>query len=289
MLGKIIKSDCGFYTVYKENGETVVLKPRGLMRHKNLKPKVGDNCLVDENSIIDIVDRKNTFIRPVISNVDYVLLITSLKKPDLSLELLDKFILNITEQDVEPIIIFTKCDLCSKEELDNLKETFEYYEKYFKVFYSSRNGIENRDKLYSILKEKISIVSGQTGAGKSFLLNLISPELALRTQEISDALGRGKHTTRVTELYRIDEMFIADSPGFSSLDFVDIDSNLLKNYYPEFVTELNKCKFDNCSHISEPGCRIKDLVNDKLIIKTRYENYVKFYKELKDKAPIYKK
>ncbi len=164
-----------------------------------------------------------------------------------------------------------------------------YYSKYYKVFYSSKNGMENRSEFDLILKGKISVLSGQTGAGKSHLLNTIYPELSLETQEISKALGRGKHTTRETTLYEIGEKFIADTPGFSSLEFYDIEPTDLKEYFPEFVELLNKCKYNQCLHISEPGCIIKEKVANGEILKSRYDSYLKIYTELKNNKPVYRR
>lgn len=290
MKGKIIKLVGGIYTVKCfEDNKIHTVKPKGVFRYHQISPKVGDDVEFNESTILKLIDRKNTFVRPQISNVDYCLLVTSLKSPDLSLELLDRFLINIIRSNVEPIIIITKCDLGTKDELERVKEYMSYYSKYYKVFYSSKEGMSNRDEFDNLLKGKISVLSGQTGAGKSHLLNTIYPELGLETQEISKALGRGKHTTRETTLYEIGEKYIADTPGFSSLEFYDIEPTDLKEYFPEFVELLNKCKYNQCLHISEPGCIVKEKVATSEILKSRYDSYLKIYTELKNNKPIYRR
>ena len=290
MKGKIIKLVGGIYTVKCfEDNKIHTVKPKGVFRYHSISPKVGDDVEFNETTILKLMDRKNTFVRPQISNVDYCLLVSSLKSPDFSLELLDRFLINIIRSNVEPIIIITKCDLATPSELEKIKEYMSYYSKYYKVFYSSKEGMINRSEFDSLLKGKISVLSGQTGAGKSHLLNTIYPELSLETQEISKALGRGKHTTRETTLYELDGKYIADTPGFSSLEFFDIEPTDLKEYFPEFVELLNKCKYNQCLHISEPDCIVKEKVAKGEILKSRYDSYLKIYTELKNNKSIYRR
>ena len=241
------------------------------------------------NTITKILERKNTFLRPFISNVDYVLIITSLKRPDINYELLDKFLINVESENVTPIIVITKTDLASSTEICELDQNMAYYRKFYNVFYSDYNGLKEKDSLLKLLDNKISVVSGQTGAGKSHLLNTLKEDLHLKTQEISDALGRGKHTTRHTELIKIENFYIADTPGFSSLDLINIKSKNLKECFPEFVEELNKCKYNECTHTHEPSCIIKQKLQEGTILKSRYENYLKFYLDLKENEKVYKR
>ena len=288
MKGKIIKIVSGTYSVKDIESNTIhIVKPKGIFRYHSLEPKVGDDVEFNETTILKMYDRKNTFVRPKVSNVDYVILIMSSKSPNFDLDLLDRFLLNIERNYVKPIIVITKCDLLESKELDIIKSYMAYYKNYYNVFYSDINGLKEKGELFNLLKGKVSILSGQTGAGKSHLLNTIFPELSLETQEISKALGRGKHTTRETTLYDIEGMYIADSPGFSSLDFSEIEVERLKDYYPEFRSHLNECKYNECLHLSEPNCKIKDLVNSGDILATRYESYKKIYTEIKQAKKVY--
>lgn len=289
MQGIIIKIVAGVYTVLGEDNNIYICKPRGLFRYHSLTPKTGDNVLFDNETIYEVKERKNDFIRPLIANVDYVILVMSLKKPDFSFELLDRFLINAEGSDVNAIILVTKCDLGNSCELSSIKEKMEYYSKYYKIFYSSIDGIENSEEFVSLLKGKLSVISGQTGSGKSHFLNTLSPGLALKTQEISIAKGRGKHTTRQTEILNINGLEIADTPGFSSFEFMSMDPVDLKDRFPEFREELNKCKFNQCLHLKEPKCRIKEMVENKEILQSRYDSYVKIYNELSEIKKKYKK
>ena len=241
----------------------------------------------DEDKIVKVLDRKNTFRRPFVSNVDYLIIVSSLKMPDLSFELLDRFIINAEIENVTPIIIFTKLDLMSEEELKNIKNSLDYYSKYYQVFYSNYDGLLKRDDFLNLLCYKISVITGQTGAGKSHLLNTLKEGLNLKTQEISTALNRGKHTTRHTELLNIDNIYIADTPGFSSLELDNIKSTNLKECFIEFTKHLNECRFNECLHLSEPDCAIKRLTSSGEILKSRYDSYTKFYQEIKEKEKYY--
>jgi len=280
MQGKIIKNISNTYTVYS-NSKLYELKPRGIIKYNKEDLKVGDIVEFD-NTINKVLKRKNSFLRPFISNVDYSIIVTSLKKPDINFELLDRFIISSINEGVEPILVFSKKDLLNEDEFNDVNKSIEYYKKYYNVFYSTKVGLENLDEFKNILKDKTSFVSGQTGAGKSHLLNTLSPSLKLNTQEISLSLNRGKHTTRHTEIMMIDDMFIADTPGFSSFE-LEIEVNDLKSKFIEFNEHINECKYNECSHTHEPDCIIKELVSNGLILKSRYESYIKFYDELKEK------
>lgn len=287
MIARIIKSSSSKEYYGMCDNKLYTLAARGSLKQSSLKIKVGDFVEFDNGVIHKIIKRKNDFIRPNIANVDYVLLCMSLKQPNLDLNLLDKFLINIINQDVEPIIILTKLDLLTEIELEEIEKIFNYYKKYYKVFFSDIDGIKNSEELFELLKNKVSVVSGQTGAGKSHLLNTISPSLKLETNEISLALNRGKHTTTKTEIYDINNMYIADTPGFSSLEFTYIEKTDLKEYFPEFVEVLNMCKYNQCMHIKEPMCKVKEMVESKEILKSRYESYLKFFTELEGLKKIY--
>ena len=274
MEGQIIKIISNSYSV-KINNEVYECKARGKFRNDKITPVVGDRCIIDCKNcyIIDILPRKNFLERPLIANIDMAVIVTSVKKPDLSLNLLDKLISLITINKITPVICFTKLDLLNKEELKDLKKLIKYYKTIgIKVFTNKKSR-----KLMNELKNNIVVFTGQTGAGKSTLLNKISPVLNLKTGEISESLGRGKHTTRHVELFEIKKMYIADTPGFSSLDISNYSKEEIKNSFIEFRD--NNCKFNDCFHINEKQCEIKDKVDRGIILKSRYENYLNFIKK----------
>ena len=272
MTGKIIKNISNDYTV-KSNDSLYVCKVRGKIRTLDIKPLVGDEVVFDElnNYILEILPRKNYLKRPPISNVDQAFIITSVKEPNFSTNLLDK-LLNIIEfNNIEPIICFTKLDLLNSEELKNIKEYIEYYKKIgYKVFLNT-----DLVDINNSFKDKVSVFTGQSGAGKSTLLNNLDEKLHIKTSAISKALGRGKHTTRHTELIPISGGLVADTPGFSSVDFEGMSKSDIRDNMIEFNEYKDKCKYRDCMHLKEDNCGVKEQVG-KQIIKSRYNNYVKF-------------
>jgi ribosome biogenesis GTPase len=273
--GKIIKIISNLYTVKTDDGLVYECRARGKFRNDLITPLVGEFVVIDsENAYIkEVLPRCNELKRPPIANVDAALIITSVKEPDLSLNLLDKELLCVLNEGIEPIIVLTKCDLLTKDEKSEIKKTFKYYKKIgFKVLTN-----KNLFRLKRLIKDKIVVLTGQTGAGKSTLLNKLDKSLNLNTSPISKALGRGVHTTRHVELFEVAKSFIADTPGFSALD-LHMDKDNIKNLYPEFKDAV--CKFDNCNHINENKCGVKDKVAAGEILKSRYDNYVKFRGEL---------
>jgi ribosome biogenesis GTPase / thiamine phosphate phosphatase len=287
--GRIIKLIGGLYTVIDEEKNRFVIKPLGIFRYRNIQPKVGDLVRFNQDSITEILPRKNELYRPMVANIDQALLVNSAKKPDFSFLLLDKFLALIIANEIEPIIIITKVDLMTQEELGNLKEKLSYYERFFKIIYFSSITKTGVSDILEITKNKVNVLSGQTGAGKSTLLNTIDPNLNIETNEISKALGRGKHTTRHVELIAFGEGFIADTPGFSKLEFVDFKADQLRFYYPDFFELSSKCKFYECNHIHEPGCAVIEAVDKGDILSERYENYRFIYNEIKVKKPLYRR
>jgi ribosome biogenesis GTPase len=287
--GRIIKLIGGLYTVLDENNQRYTLKPLGIFRHKNIQPKVGDMVEFNEDSITKIHERKNDLYRPMIANVDQALLVNSAKEPDFSFLLLDKFLTLIEANDIHPVIIVTKIDLMKKEELSALKTKLSYYETFYPVIYFSSKTEENLEKIKQITKNKVNVLAGQTGAGKSTLLNVINPDLSIKTNEISKALGRGKHTTRHVELIAFGQGFIADTPGFSSLEFKDLSSENIKQYFVDFFELSHQCKFNACTHIHEPGCEVKKQLELGNILPERYQDYQTSYEEVKAIKPMYRR
>ena len=273
--GIIIKIISNDYTVKWENN-LYVCRARGIFRKEKISPVVGDLVTIDsaQKVILKIKERRNYLERPCVANVDIALILTSLKQPDLSLNLLDKFITIITFNKIEPVICFSKIDLLNKEELINFNKIKELYTSLgYKVFLNN-----DLKEIKKYLKNKITVVTGQTGAGKSTLLNKLDPSLNLETKEISKALNRGVHTTRHTELYEVANAFIVDTPGFSSLDFKNIKEDALKASFPEF--QKYSCYFANCNHDKEIKCGVKEAVKKGQINESRYNNYLKFLGEV---------
>ena len=231
MEGRIIKIISNLYTVQTKEIQ-IECRARGKFRNEKIIPLVGDTCTIDvENAyILEILPRKNYLNRPMIANVDVALLVTSVKKPDLSLNLLDKMIASVEINKIEPILCFSKIDLLSKEEKTEQKKIRDYYKR---IGYTVITN-DKYKKLNKILKKKMVVITGQTGAGKSTLLNKLDKSLHLKTDEISESLGRGKHTTRHVELFCFQDFYIADTPGFSSLDFEDVSKEEIRNSFKEF-------------------------------------------------------
>ena len=273
MKGKIIKCLSNDYTVLAGN-ETYICKSRGKFRKLNITPLVGDNVIFDEQNkyILEILPRTNELVRPPVANIDQAILITSVKEPDFSSNLLDKLITIIEYNNVKPIICFTKIDLLTSEEKKEIETIYNYYKSIgYDVYYNYEI-----DEIKKIFKDKVSVFAGQTGAGKSTLLNKLDSNLNIKTGEISIALGRGKHTTRHTELINLCNGLVADTPGFSALSLDSLSKADIRDQFSEFNKYRDLCKYKDCMHDKEDHCMIKEKVNDKTILKSRYENYLKF-------------
>jgi ribosome biogenesis GTPase len=273
MQGIIIKTISNDYTVLVNN-KTYLCKSRGKLKYDKIKPKVGDNvCIDDNNRITEILPRKNELIRPAIANIDQAYIITSLKQPSLDLNLLDKLLLIITYHKIKPIICFSKLDLLNELEKKEFFKIKEYYEKIgYQVFINNE-----LDEIKKTFANKISVFTGQTGAGKSTLLNNISPLLSLKTNEISLALNRGKNTTTHVELLNICSGWVADSPGFSDIK-IDFSKEEIEENIIEFRNYKKNCEYRDCTHSHEECCEVKRQVELGNILKSRYDNYLKFIK-----------
>lgn len=278
MTGKIIKQISNNWTV-DVNDKLVDCKSIGKFKYQKIHPLVGDIVDIDENEkvIKKIHKRKNELIRPSICNIDYAVILTSCIEPSFSSNLLDKMITIIEFNNITPIICFTKYDLLN--DTSEIDDIISYYKRVgYNVFINNE-----LDSIKEILKNKTSVFTGQTGVGKSTLLNKLNINLNLPTNEISRALGRGKHTTRHVELMNVEGALIADTPGFSSLDFIGMNKNDIKDNFVEFYNNQDKCKYKDCMHIKEEDCYIKLLVNKNKILKSRYDNYVKFIDTIENK------
>ncbi len=271
MEGRITKNISNDYTV-DANGKLYICKPRGKFKKENITPLVGDIVEFDENNnyILDIKKRKNELIRPSVANVDMAVIVTSVKEPNFDTILLDKNLTIISYNNITPIIYFTKLDLLNETELESINKYIVYYKK---IGYDVATNI---NELRELIDNKTIVFTGQSGAGKSTLLNKLNPTLSLKTDTISQALGRGKHTTRHTELYDLSGVFIADTPGFSKIDFIGMTKTDIRDNMKEMFDNLDKCKYADCMHTTEDGCYIKTLVEKGEIISSRYNNYLKF-------------
>lgn len=273
MEGKIIKLISNDYTVLSNN-KKYICKSRGKFRKLKISPLVGDQVVFDDinNYILEVKKRKNELVRPPVANIDQAFIITSVKHPNFSTNLLDKLIDIIEFNNIEPIICFTKLDLLNKEEQNDIDMYINYYKKIgYKVFINTQIS-----EIKEQFKNKISVFTGQTGAGKSTLLNNINPNLKIKTDDISYALGRGKHTTRHVELIELENGFVADTPGFSSLEFIDMKDIDIRDNFVEFELYKEKCKYRDCMHDKEDECEVKNKVKSGDILESRYQNYLNF-------------
>lgn len=273
MQGRIIKNISNDYTVQTKTGDVFVCKCRGKFRNMKIIPLVGDEVLFDEenNYILEILPRKNELKRPPVSNISQVMILTSVKHPNFSSYLLDKLITIIEYNCIEPIICFTKLDLLNEEERHEIETIMDYYKKIGYQVYRNTD----LEQIKHIFQDKITVFTGQSGAGKSTLLNHLDAQLQLKTSEISYALGRGKHTTRHVELIPLFGGLVADTPGFSALDF-EMDKASIRDQFKEFEMYKEYCKYKDCMHDKEDHCMVKDKVEDGTILKSRYENYIQF-------------
>ena len=277
MKGKIICINKFIHKVLLENNTIIDTRTRGKLRNEKVSPVVGDNVIVDiKNKTIEKVEpRKNYLERPLIANIDKLLIVMSTSIPAFSSYLVDKFLLIAKYNNIEPIIIITKTDMISLKEKNEIMKYMAYYRKLgIKTYINS-----SVSKIKKEFKSSVVALCGQTGTGKTSLLNRVDASLALKTGEVSLALGRGKHTTRLVELLEVNDGLIADTPGFSSLE-LSIPKKEIKKYYDDF----NKpCKYRTCLHVKEDGCEIIDLVSKGRIPKWRYDNYIKFLEETREK------
>ncbi len=290
MKGQIQKALSGFYYIYSE-GEIYQTRARGNFRNRKITPLVGDYVVFEsenltEGYLLEILPRKNKLLRPPVANVDQSVIVISLTEPQFSYFLLDRFLINIEYEDIEPVIYLSKADLSVAPEL--IEEIATTYRKigYTVIISTEEKAMSN---LQNLFPNRLTVFTGQSGAGKSALLNRLMPQLNLETAEISDALGRGRHTTRHVELLPIADGLVADTPGFSAINFSTITERELAKQFPEFVQVSSYCRFRECLHLNEPDCEVKRQVETNDIAKSRYDDYVYFLDEIKNRKPVYKK
>ena len=289
MQGKIIKGIAGFYYVHVVHSGIYECKAKGIFRNKKIKPLVGDNVeidIIDEEkrigNIVEIAERTNELIRPAVANIDQSLVVFAVMRPDPNINLLDRFLVMMERQDVPVIICFNKVDLVPEEELIELRDTY-VNAGYHVIFTSTLNGNGVGD-VKRILIGKTTAFAGPSGVGKSSMLNAIIPDANSETGGISEKIGRGKNTTRHTEIFNLeDETYIMDTPGFTSLYTNDFEKEELKWYFPEFREYEGKCRFNGCIHENEPDCAVKDALEEGKISESRYKNYLQMLDEIKNR------
>ncbi|TCK98331.1 ribosome biogenesis GTPase [Natranaerovirga hydrolytica] len=289
MKGKIIKGIAGFYYVHTSKDCVYECKAKGIFRNKKIKPLVGDNVIIEileDNeklgNIIEILERKNDLIRPLVANVDQVLIVFSIKDPDPNLNLLDHFIVAMEQKGLDITICFNKMDLINEKEKQDIIDI--YQQVGYNVITTSTLEEDGLEHIKKILKDKTTVLAGPSGVGKSSILNALQDTVQMEIGEISQKIKRGKHTTRHAELIAFDETsYLVDTPGFSSIHINELEPEDLKHYYIEFLDYQDQCKFNSCVHINEPQCGVKKGLENKAISQRRYNSYLLLHQELKDK------
>lgn len=289
MQGRIIKGIAGFYYVYADDGILYACKARGIFRNKKITPLVGDEVeftITDdtdkEGNIDSIFPRSNSLIRPAVANVDQAVVFFAKNNPVPDMGLVDRLIITMENTGIEPVLVFNKADLEDAAQLDLEEEKKGFRRAGYPVYDICVKTGEGVEDVKKALHGHTSTLAGPSGAGKSSFINAVCPDADMETGEISDKLGRGRHTTRHAQIFVVDpESFIVDTPGFSSYDLADIKPEELSDMYPEFKEYTGSCRFSSCSHTHEPGCAVRDAVENGELPRCRYDRYVRFYEDLK--------
>ena len=281
LTGRILRSLSGFYDVQTEEG-IIICQGRGALRREGLTPLTGDMVRITrehgKGMVEKILPRRNCFVRPAVANVDALVIFAASVNPVTEPFLIDRVIAIASDQEVPVVICVNKCDIDPAQDLVKI-----YTNAGFSVIQTSAQTGEGVEELRKLLHGKLTAFTGNTGVGKSSILNALCPKLCLATGEVSEKLGRGRHTTRHVQLYEIGEnTYIADTPGFSSFDTDQMDIILKENLqyaFPDFKEHLGKCQFHDCSHRAEPGCAIRSAVDCGQVEPTRYESYLRLYEK----------
>ena len=281
MKGKIIKGIGGFYYVDTEEG-LIECKARGKFRHKDMKPMVGDNVEIEivhsKGVIEEIYERSSELIRPTVSNITLAFVVFAMKNPDINYDLLNRFLILCESNNINAVVCLNKIDLVSEEEKQEIKERINAI-GYEVLFINAKKGI-GIESLKERLDNNVTVLCGPSGAGKSTLINTLTERYHMETGEVSEKIGRGKHTTRHSELIAVDNGYIVDTPGFSTLEVNFIEKDNLRYCLPEFEEYNNKCKFRGCLHYKEPNCAVKEAVEKGEINRYRYEFYIRTLEEI---------
>lgn len=289
MQGKIIKGIAGFYYVHVVESGLYECKAKGIFRKEKMKPLVGDIVEIDildetekKGNITEIIERKNELIRPAVANIDQALVVFAVTKPKPHFNLLDRFLIMMESKDIPVVLCFNKKDIATEPEIQELKDIYEKCG--YQIVFTSALEEENTEELKDLLHGKTTAIAGPSGVGKSSLINIFQPNANMETGSISEKIERGKHTTRHSELIWIeDNTYIMDTPGFSSLYTNEFEKEELKYYFTEFSEYEGQCRFLGCDHIHEPGCAVKQALDEGKIHPVRYTNYLEMYNELKEK------
>lgn len=297
--GRIVKALSGFYYVQLEDEiqldgtKTIQCRARGVFKNKGISPLVGDRVEIEmtdngEGTVVEIYPRTTELVRPPVSNVDLAVLVFSVVEPAWSATLMDKFLVHTESAGLDAVIVLTKSDLLLEERYQmDVARVRELQARYKLIGYqvievSAKQGV-GLDEVRSALSGKIAVLAGQSGVGKSSLVNALVPGLHLETNAISNKLGRGKHTTRHCELIALAaDTWIADTPGFSQLDFMHVDQDNLNTCFVEFLPYAESCKFRGCRHQHEPKCKVQEAIASGEIANERYENYLQFLQEIQE-------
>ena len=289
MQGKIVKGIAGFYYVHVAESGLYECKAKGTFRKDKMKLLIGDNVIItvlDEaekkGNIIEICERKNTLIRPAVANIDQALIVFAVTKPKPHFNLLDRFLVMMEREGIPVVLCFNKKDIAQDTEIREIQEI--YASCGYPFVFTSAKEQEHIEQVKELLIGKTTAIAGPSGVGKSSLINLFQPAAGMETGSISEKIERGRHTTRHSELIRIEEdTYIIDTPGFSSLYVHDFEKEDLKYYFPEFAPYEGTCRFQGCDHIHEPDCGVKEALSAGKIHRVRYGNYLEMYKELNEK------
>lgn len=282
--GVILKGIGGFYYVKTAEG-VFECKAKGKFRKEKISPLAGDKVTItvrndEENTIDEIAERKNFLIRPPVANIDKLFIVVSAAKPKPNTVIIDKMTVLAEKNNITPVIVITKTDLANHEELKAIYDSTGY-----KVFSFSIEDLSEIDAIKDELRGCLCAFTGNSGVGKSTLINALNGELSLETGEISDKLGRGRHTTRQAEVFPVGEGLVIDTAGFSSIDFTTdnrIYAEELQYYFREFSDHIGDCRFNGCRHLGDKGCKICQLVDEGEISLSRHESYKTIFSEVKD-------
>ncbi len=282
MKGIILKGVGGFYTVSGEDGSLHTCKARGRFRLEGLVPFVGDEVMLRTDKANDLIDqilpRRNQLDRPPIANIDVMILVIAATSPEPDFLLVDKLLIQAARMRIKPCICINKCEIAEEETVWSIAEQYSCYDI---ARISAKTGAGIR-QLESYIKDAICCLAGQSGVGKSKIINCITSGDDMKTGDISQKIQRGRHTTRHVELLQTEGGgMVADTPGFSLFDITDVTEAELAGYYPEFRMHLGKCKFSGCLHDSEPSCAVKKALNDGKIVQERYKRYIEILHEIR--------
>ncbi len=288
MTGKIVKGIAGFYYVDVPNEGIYQCRAKGIFRNNKQKPLIGDNVEIEvthvqdmEGNVVKLLPRKNQLVRPTVSNVDQAFIVFSVAHPDPNINLLDRFLVAVTMNDIEAVICFNKTDLLSDDKIADLCKIYEMAG--YKTLAISAYEDDGFDEIKELLKNKTTVFAGPSGVGKSSIINLLQEHTHMEIGQVSNKIKRGKHTTRHVNLIPIDaNSYVVDTPGFSSLQLENLEKEDLKKHFIEFSNYEPNCKYGGCNHIYEPKCGVKDAIELGEISPSRYKSYLHIYEELKD-------